>query len=125
MNQVISWLQNVVVRVVLTISLVGIAFVINAAISFDNSFQAQAEPLIPKTTTDQVNSYDSPFRENDQEKVNQLFTENKNPQTAPEPVGKLGEQLTKPQKTVKKNLESAADTARKKLDLDRPRDYAP
>jgi hypothetical protein len=122
MNRVIYWLQKVVVRVVLTLSLVGIAFFINAAISFDNSFQAQAEPLTPKTTTDQVNSYNSPFRENDQEKVNQLFKENKNPQTAPEPVGKLGEQLTKTPKTIKKNLESAAGTARQKLDLDRPTD---
>lgn len=116
MNRAISWLQNVVVRLVLTLSLVGITFFSNA--SLDNRLAVHSKPLTPEATKDQVNSDDSPFRENDQEKVNQLFQENKNPQTAPQPVEKLGDKLTKPQKTIKKNLESAVDTARKKLNFD-------
>lgn len=120
MNRVISWLQKVVVRVVLALSVVGIAFLINAAISFDNSFQAQAEPLTPEATRYHVNSKDSPFRDNQQEKVNQLFKENKNPQSAPESTQEIGENLTKAQKTIKKNLESAADSIQEKLNLDQP-----
>jgi hypothetical protein len=120
MHRVISWLQNVFVRVILTLSIVGIAFLVSAAVDYGNSFQAQAEPLTPEATKYQVNSDDSPFREDDQEKVNALFKENKQPQTSSESTQELGESLTKPQKTIKKNLDSAADNIREKLNLDQP-----
>lgn len=118
MNRVISWLQNSLIRVILTLFLVVVAVLFGAALDKSNSFQAQAEPLTPEATKYQVNSQDSPFRENDQEKVNQLFKENKNPQTAPETTREIGETLTKPQKTLKKNIENATDTVKENLNLD-------
>lgn len=147
MNQIISWLQNVLVRVTLTISLVGTALILSAVmgdvsllqaqakaitpevnqyevykheVTFRESDRAQAAPLTPEATKYKVNSQDSPFRENDQEKVNALFKENKNPQSASETTRELGEKLNQPQKTVKQNLENTADTLREKLNLDQP-----
>jgi len=120
MNRLISWLQSVFVRVILTLSLVGIAFLLSATFGYGNSFQAQAEPLTPEATQYQVNSKDSPFRDDDQEKVNQLFEDNKQPQTAPETTQKIGDNLTKPAKGIKQNIESIGDTVREKLNLDQP-----
>lgn len=119
MDRVISALPKIVVRII-TFSLVLIAFFFNTAINSANSFQAQAAPLTPEATKDQVNSQDSPFRENDQEKVNALFKEYMRPQTASETTKELGEAITKPQKTIKKNLENAAETARENLNLNQP-----
>jgi hypothetical protein len=120
MNRVISWLPNVFVRVILTLSIVGIAFLLSATLDYGNSFQAQAEPLTPETTKYQVNSNESPFRENDQEKVNALFNENKQPQTSSESTQELGETLSKPQNNIKGTLEKAAENVREKLNLDQP-----
>ena len=118
MNRVISWLQNTLVRVILTLSLVGVAVLFSAAIDSENLLQARAEPLTPEATKYQVNRQDSPFRENDQEKVNELFKENKNPQTASKTTREIGETLSKPQKNLKKNLEKATDTVKGNLNLD-------
>jgi predicted PurR-regulated permease PerM len=120
MNRVISWLQNVLVRVVLTLSLVSVALLLSATLSNSPSFQAQAEPLTPEATKYKVNSQDSPFRDNDQEKVNELFKDNKNPQPASETTKQIGENLNKSQKTVKENLENVVDNVREKLNLDQP-----
>ncbi len=120
MNRIVSWLQNALVRTILTLFLVGIAFLLSAVFSYDNSLQVQAEPLTPEATQYQVNSKDSPFRENEQEKVNSLFQENKQPQTASKSTQEIGEAISKPAKTVKQNLEGAADTVREKLNLDQP-----
>ncbi|HEY9665856.1 MAG TPA: hypothetical protein V6C91_03580 [Coleofasciculaceae cyanobacterium] len=118
MNRVISWLQNTLVRVILTLTLVGVTVLLSAVIDTANSLQAQAEPLTPEATMHQVNSQDSPFRKNDQEKVNELFKENKNPQTASETTREIGETLTKSQKNIKKNVEKARDTVKENLHLD-------
>ncbi len=118
MNRIISGLQNTWMRLISTLVLVLIAFLLSTAIDSSNSFQAKAEPLTPEATKYQVNSQDSPFRENDQEKVNELFKENKNPQSSSESTQELGETLSKPQKTLKRNIQKAADTAREKLNLD-------
>lgn len=120
MNRIISGLQNTWIRLISALALVFVAFWLSAAIDSSNSFQAKAEPLTPEATSYQVNSQHSPFRENDQEKVNKLFKENKNPQSASETTQELGETLSKPQKTLKKNIEKAAGTAREKLNLDQP-----
>ncbi|MEW6498215.1 MAG: hypothetical protein AB1589_37805 [Cyanobacteriota bacterium] len=120
MNRIFSWIRNTLIRTLLTLSLVGIAFLLSAVVDNGYSFQAQAEPLTPEATKYQVNSQDSPFRENDQEKVNELFKENKNPQSSSETTQELGETLSKPQKMIKKNIEKAADTTREKLNLDQP-----
>ncbi len=120
MNRLISWLQNVLVRVTLTLLLVGIAFFFGTFLDNSHSSQAQAEPLTPEATQYQVNSNESPFREDAQEKVNAIFKDNKNPQEAPEPIRELGENLNKPQKNIKANLESAAENIKDKLNLDQP-----
>ncbi len=119
MNRVISWLQNLLMRVILTLSLVGIAFLISPALGYDNSFQAQAEPLTPEATQYQVNSKDSPFQDDEQEdqqgKANELFKENKRPQAASETTKEIGENLTKPAKATKQKLENMGDSVREKL----------
>ena len=120
MNRIFSWLQNTFVRIILTLSLVGIAFLLSAVFGYDNSFQAQAEPLTPEATQYQVNSKDSAFREKEQEKVNSLFQENKQPQSASKPTQEIGETISNPAKTVKQNIESVADNVREKLNLDQP-----
>lgn len=120
MNRIFSWLQNTFVRIILTLSLVGIAFLLSAVFDYDNSFQAQAEPLTPEATQYQVNSKDSPFRENEQEKVNSLFQENKQPQTAAKSTQEIGKAISKPAKTVKQNIENVAGNVREKLNLDQP-----
>ncbi len=120
MERVISWLQNALVRPVITVSLVGIAFLFSVAFSNGSSFQAQAEPYTPEATQYQVDSSDSPFQEKDKDSLNRMFQETKQPQTASETTQKLGEDLSKSQKTIKQNIESAADTVRDKLNLDQP-----
>lgn len=120
MHQVSSELRNLLKRTILSIFCLVIAFSFPAFIDNGISFQAQAEPLTPEATKYQVNSQHSPFRENDQEKVNELFKENKNPQSSSEATQELGQALSKPQKTIKKNIENVADTAREKLNLDQP-----
>ena len=119
MNRVISWLQNLLMRVILTLSLVGIAFLISPALGYDNSFQAQAEALTPEATQYQVNSKDSPFQDDEQEdqqgKANELFKENKRPQAASETTKEIGENLTKPAKATKQKLENMGDRVREKL----------
>jgi len=120
MNRVLSLLQNVLARVVLTLALVGLAFFLSASLSDIGSLQAQAEPLTPEATRYKVNSQDSPFRENDQEKVNEIFKDNKNPQPASETTKQIGENLSKSQKSVKGAIENAADNVREKLNLDQP-----
>lgn len=120
MNRVISRIENGLVRRFITILLIVIAFLIGVTIDYENSFQAQAEPLTPEATKYQVNSPDSPFRENDQKKVNQLFKENKRPQKASETTKEIGENLSNPAKVTKQKLENLADTVREKLNLDQP-----
>lgn len=119
MNRVISWLQNLLMRVILTLSLVGIAFLMSPALGYDNSFQAQAKPLTPEATQYQVNSEDSPFQDDEQEdqqgKANELFKENKRPQAASETTKEIGENLSKPAKATKQKLENMGDSVREKL----------
>lgn len=116
MKQKFSYLPKVLVRLI-SCFLISIALLSGMVTNPATLLQAQAVPLTPEATQYQVNSQDSPFRENDQEKVNALFQENKQPQTASETTKELGETLTQPQKTVKKNLEKAAKTTGEKLNL--------
>jgi hypothetical protein len=118
MNRLISWVENSLVRTIVSVSMIVIAFLISPVINYENSLQAQAAPLTPEATKYEINKADSPFRENDQEKVNQLFKENKQPQEASKTTQKIGENLSKPAKATKQMLENAADTVREKLNLD-------
>ncbi|HEY9670346.1 MAG TPA: hypothetical protein V6D11_02800 [Waterburya sp.] len=119
MKQKFPCLPKIVVRLI-SFFLISIALLSGITLNSGTSFQAQAAPLTPEATQYQVNSQDSPFREDDQEKVNALFQENKQPETTSETTKELGETLTKPQKTVKKNLQSAAKTTAEKLNLNQP-----
>lgn len=109
MNRVISWIQSLLLRVILTFSLVGVALFFSAALSYGNSFQAQAEPLTPEAAEYEVNSQDSPFQSDDQQKVNKLIEANKRPQTSSETTQKIGENLTKVQKTAKQSIQGIAN----------------
>jgi hypothetical protein len=113
-------MQNAFVRGIVSLSIVGMEFLFNVALGFDNSLQAEAEPYTPEATQYQVNSNESPFRENDQEKVNEIFEDNKNPQTAPETTQKIGESINKPARETKQKAEGILDTIKEKLNLDQP-----
>jgi hypothetical protein len=109
MNRLISRLQNNLIRAVLTVSLVAVAF----GFGVGNGFQANAEALTPEATQYQVDG--NPFKaeqeagkENFQNSANKLFQENKKPLEAPETTQKIGEALTKPAKATKQNLEGIA-----------------
>ncbi|HEY9834038.1 MAG TPA: hypothetical protein V6D26_26030 [Stenomitos sp.] len=116
MNRIIRRLQTQFI----TFFLVAFAFLVIPAFSYNPSIQAQAEPLTPEATQYQVNSQDSPFRENDQEKVNQIFKDNKNPQPASETTQEIGENLNKAPKAAKRTLEDVAENIKEKLNLDQP-----
>jgi predicted PurR-regulated permease PerM len=118
MNRVISWLQNYLLRVILTLSLVVITFLFNAALGDNNSVQAQAESLTPEATEYKIDSQDSPFHTEQQKKVNKLFKENKNPQEASETTEQIGKNLTKPAKTTKKTIKNTVDNIQEKLNGD-------
>ena len=127
MKQVLSRLQNVLVRVVLTLSLVGVAFFTSAVFGYGNSFQAQAKPLTPEATEYQVDSDSSPFKaeqdagkENFQNSANELFKQNKQPQAPSETTKEIGENLTNPAKNAKGTLEGVAENIKEKLNLDQP-----
>ena len=120
MNRIIGSLQALKLPKLITIFLVIFAFLVIPAFSYNPSIQAQAEPLTPEATQYQVNSQDSPFRENEQEKVNQIFKENKNPQSASETTQEIGENLNKAPKAAKRSLENVAENIKEKLNLDQP-----
>lgn len=111
MNRLISWLKNVSVRVGL------ITLLFSAVFGYSNNWQAQAEPLTPEATMYQVNSPDSPFRENEQEKVNQLFQENKRPVTTPPKITQeIGSNINKTASNIKQTIEGVADNVREKAE---------
>ena len=116
MNRFIGSIQTQLI----TLFLVTLAFLIIPAFSYNPSLLAQAEPLTPEATQYQVNSKDSPFRENEQEKVNQIFEDNKNPQAASDTTKQIGENLNKAPKAAKRSLGDAAENIKEKLNLDQP-----
>ena len=120
MNQIINRLPTLKLPKFITVFLVIFAFLVIPAFIYNSSIQAQAEPLTPEATQYQVNSKDSPFRENEQEKVNQIFEDNKNPQAASETTKQIGENLNKAPKAAKRSLGYAAENIKEKLNLDQP-----
>jgi len=127
MNRVISWLQNVFVNVILSLSLVSFAFLLNVAVGFDNSSQAQAKPLTPEATQYEVDGEDNPFKaeqdagkENLQDTANRFFAETKKPQDAPEITKEIGENLNKPARETQQKAEGVLETIKEKLNLDQP-----
>jgi predicted PurR-regulated permease PerM len=120
MNQIIGSLQTLKLPKFITVFLVAFAFLVIPAFCYNPSIQAQAEPLTPEATQYQVNSKDSPFRENEQEKVNQIFEDTKKPQAASETTKEIGENLNKAPKAAKRTLEDVAENIKEKLNLDQP-----
>lgn len=120
MNRIIGSLQTFKLPNFITVFLVVSAFLVLPAFSYNPSIEAQAEPLTPEATQYQVNSQESPFRENDQEKVNQIFKDNKNPQPASDTTKEIGENLNKAPKAAKRTIEDVADNIKEKLNLDQP-----
>lgn len=118
MNHVIIWLQKKLLRVTLTLSLIGIAFLLNTTLGFDSGLSAHAKAMTPEAEQYQVDG--NPFqaeqdagKENLQDTANRLFKENKRPLEAPETTQKIGEALTKPAKATKQKLEEAKDQVEK------------
>jgi len=116
MNRIIGSLKTQLI----TLYLVTFAFLVIPAFSYNPSILAQAEPLTPEATQYQVNSKDSPFRENEQEKVNQIFEDNKKPQAASETTKEIGENLNKAPKAGKRTIEDVAENIKEKLNFDQP-----
>jgi predicted PurR-regulated permease PerM len=56
MNQVISWLQNMRLRQIVTVFLATVAFLVIPALGYSQSLQAQAKPLTVDTNSYQVDS---------------------------------------------------------------------
>ena len=120
MNQIIGRLQTLKLPKFITVFLVAFAFLVIPAFCYNQSILAQAEPLTPETTQYQVNSKDSPFRDNEQEKVNQIFEDTKKPQAASETTKEIGENLNKAPKAAKRSLGGVAENIKEKLNLDQP-----
>jgi uncharacterized protein YjbJ (UPF0337 family) len=109
MNLLSVWLKNVMVYVGL------IALLFSSIFGFGQELQAQAEPLTPEATMYQVNSPDSPFRKNEQEKANQLFQENKRPVTTPPKLTQeIGNNINKSASNIKQTIEGVADNVKDK-----------
>jgi hypothetical protein len=93
MNRVISWLQSVTLRVIVTIAIVGFALLFDAAFGYGNQMQALAD----KGLTPEASSY----------QVDRTNSSSEN--TATEPV-----------ENSQNNLKGIADSIREKLNLDEP-----
>lgn len=62
-NRVISWLQSIRLRQILTVFLVVLTFVVSTAFDkYGNELQAQAEPVTPEATGYQVDRANSQLR---------------------------------------------------------------
>lgn len=106
MNQVMSLLKSVLLRVTLSLFLVAATFLVSATLGYGTSLSAQAEPLTPEATQYQVDSPDSPFKTDAEGIKDQAENAAKNTQDA-------GNNLIQ-------KLENAGDTIREKLNLDQP-----
>jgi gas vesicle protein len=92
MNRIISWLPNFSLRKILTVFLVGSAFLVMQAFSYGNQLQAHAETLTPEASAYEVDKSDTEQIKND----NKLVEESQ------------------------RNLKDTADNVREKLNLDQP-----
>jgi len=65
MNRVISWLQSIRLRQIITVFLVGLTFFISTAFDkYGNELQAQAEPVTPEATNYKLDKTDTQLRIN-------------------------------------------------------------
>lgn len=125
MKRVISWLQSIQLRHIITGFLVVLTFFISTAFDiYGNELQAQAEPVTPEATNYQVDSADSiashRVKENVQDAAEDLARDTKRAsRNAVENTQDAGNNLIE---TLKQNIESAADNVREKLNLDEPID---
>ncbi len=92
MNRIISWLPNFNLHKILTVFLVGIAFLVMQAFSYGNQLQAQAKPLTPEASAYEVDKSDTELIKNDNDLVGES----------------------------QRNLKDTADNVREKLNLDQP-----
>lgn len=92
MNRIISWLPNFNLHKILTVFLVGIAFWVMQAFSYNNHLQAQAKPLTPEASAYEVDKSDTELIKDDNDLVGQS----------------------------QRNLKDTADNVREKLNLDQP-----
>ncbi len=92
MNRIISWLPTFNLHKILTVFLVGIAFLVMQAFSYGNQLQAQAKPLTPEASAYEVDKSDTELIKNDNDLVGES----------------------------QRNLKDTADNVREKLNLDQP-----
>lgn len=92
MNRLISWLPNLNLHKILTVFLVGMAFLVMQAFSYGNQLQAQAKPLTPEASAYEVDKSEPEQIKNDNDLVGQS----------------------------RRNLKDTADNVREKLNLDQP-----
>lgn len=101
MNQVISWLHSVVVRVIFITVIVGFALLMNVALGFGNPLQAQAMPLLTVDTS----SYRVDPDDRQQRPTNTKTELNNNPDLI---------------ENSREKLKDTADNLRDKLNPDEP-----
>jgi hypothetical protein len=92
MNRIISWLPTFNLHKILTVFLVGMAFLVMQAFSYGNQLQAQAKALTPEASAYEVDKSDTELIQNDNDLVEQS----------------------------RRNLKDTADNVREKLNLDQP-----
>lgn len=117
MNRVISWLQSIKLRQIVTVFLVILTFFVSTAFDkYGNELQAQAETVTPEATKYQVDRAGSQLR-SDAENVKE------NAQSAAKDLARDTKQATKNAKeSTKETGNNLFDTIREKLNLDEPID---
>lgn len=132
MNRIISLVQSVLLRVILTALLIVSPFLLSATFGYGNSFQAQAKPLTPEATKYQVDHTDGNIEYNSS--VGDLAQNTKNKvesiaDNARENLNQKAKSVTESDaqergkdvvNTVQNKLENAGDDIREKLNLDQP-----
>ena len=113
MNRVISWLQSIKLRQILTVFLVVLTFFVSTAFDkYGNELQAQAEAVTPEATRYQVDRAGS-----------QLRSDAENAQDVAKDLARDTKQATKNAKeSTKETGNNIFDTIREKLNLDEPID---
>lgn len=113
MNRVISWLQSIRLRQILTVFLVVLTFFVSTAFDkYGNELQAQAEPVTPEATDYKIDRAGS-----------QLHSDAENAQNAAKDLARDTKQATK---NAKDSTQDAGNNLfqniREKLNLDEPID---
>lgn len=117
MKRVLSWLQNIQLRHVLTVFLVSLTFLVSTAFDkYGNELQAQAEPITPEARAYKVNGGDN-------EGAMKAERIKENAEKSAKILADEGKQVTdRAAESTQESGNNLFDSIRKKLNLDEPID---